>query len=198
MSTLSAYLQSRNFTEFEGYSQQVPGQTKDLAQLISHPDVRTVMEIGFNAGHSAEIFLKTNPNITLVSFDLGCHDYVKVGKEYIDSKYPGRHTLILGDSTKTIPKYIEENPGKTFDLLFIDGCHEYDFALADMSNCRLLAHKNSIVLLDDTMFTNGWVAHFNVGPTKVWLEFIRDNKLLSFQQRDYRPGRGMSWGQYIL
>jgi hypothetical protein len=40
------------------------------------------MNIGFNDGHSAEIFLQTNKNLKLTSFDLGEHDYVNVSKEY--------------------------------------------------------------------------------------------------------------------
>ena len=75
------------------------------------------MEIGFNAGHSAELFLKyTSAHVT--SFDLGDHPYVTHAKEYIDAYYPGRHSLILGDSTVTVPKCI----GK-YDIIFIDGGH---------------------------------------------------------------------------
>ena len=35
-------------------------------------------------------------------------------------------------------------------------------ALADLQNARLLARKNTIVIMDDTMYT--------VGPTQAWLE----------------------------
>ena len=74
------------------------------------------MEIGFNAGHSSELFLKyTSAHVT--SFDLGEHPYVSHAKEYIDA-YPGRHSLIIGDSTVTVPKCI----GK-YDIIFIDGGH---------------------------------------------------------------------------
>jgi len=46
------------------------------------------MEIGFNAGHSAEVFLKNNNELFLTSFDLGFHDYITAAKEYIELKYP--------------------------------------------------------------------------------------------------------------
>ena len=66
------------------------------------------MEIGFNAGHSAELFLSNNKNINVLSFDIGGHQYVKYGKEFIDNKYPNRHALILGDSVQTVPSFAEK------------------------------------------------------------------------------------------
>ena len=38
---------------------------KGVIQLSSKPNIR-VMEIGFNAGHSAEIFLKNNKDLIFV------------------------------------------------------------------------------------------------------------------------------------
>jgi hypothetical protein len=43
---------------------------------------------------------------------------MKHGKEYIDATYPGRHTLIVGDSTVTVPQYKIENPNKISDGKF--------------------------------------------------------------------------------
>ena len=65
------------------------------------------MEIGFGAGHSANAILKANPSLTLVSFDIGSNSYVSRAKNFIEQTDPGRHKLILGDSTKTVPQYIQ-------------------------------------------------------------------------------------------
>ena len=130
---LTTFLQSRGVRIFEGYSQQVPQQVADLIHLTSKPNIK-IMEIGFNAGHSAEIFLKNNPTATLLSFDLGLYRYVGTAKRYIDITYPGRHTLIIGDSTKMVPHFIENNEGVKFDVIFIDGGHQYEIAKQDISN----------------------------------------------------------------
>ena len=37
------------------------------------------------------------------------------------SNLPGQHKVILGDSTKKVQQYIQENSGITFDLILING-----------------------------------------------------------------------------
>lgn len=194
--TITSFLNSKGFLTFEGYSQQVPEQVDDLIKLTQHGKKR-VIEIGFNAGHSAEVFLENNNDLELVSFDLGCHKYVEAAKEFIDNKYPNRHTLILGDSRKTIPEYLEKNKDK-FDFIFIDGGHEYEIAKSDIQNCRHFAHSNSIVAMDDTMYKREWLQGWTIGPTKAWLEALQQKQITEFERKDYCNGRGMSWGKYVL
>jgi predicted O-methyltransferase YrrM len=195
--SITQFLNSRGFHIFEGYSQQVPQQVEDLIKLTNNPNIK-VMEIGFNAGHSAEIFLKNNKDLTLTSFDLGGHHYVLSAKEYIDATYPNRHTLILGDSRMSIPLYLKNNKDTKFDVIFIDGGHDYEIAKSDMVNCFHLAHKDTIVIMDDTIFTKGWEHPYTIGPTRTWTEHVQQHKITELNSKDYSPGRGMSWGKYIL
>ena len=157
-----------------------------------------MMEIGFNAGHSAEIFLKNNSKLTLVSFDLGIYDYTNIAKEYIDMTYPNRHILILGDSTKTVPSFINNNNKTKFDIIFIDGGHDYEIAHKDLNNCMKLAHEDTIVILDDTNYTKKWEQEWTIGPTKAWIDYINNDKISEINHVDYCNGRGMSWGKYIF
>ena len=106
MINLVDFYKEKNITKFEGYSQQVKGQVEFLRNIVNDESINNVMEIGFNAGHSAELFLSSNKNINLVSFDIGKHKYVNLGKEFIDKTYPNRHTLIIGDSLSTVSEYL--------------------------------------------------------------------------------------------
>ena len=194
---ITSYLNSKGFHEFEGYSQQVPQQVADLIHLTSQPNVK-IMEIGFNAGHSAEVFLKNNPSATLLSFDLGVHKYIGEAKRYIDFMYPNRHKLIIGDSTQMVPHFTKNNEGAKFDIIFIDGGHQYEIAKQDLDNCFKLAHKDTIVILDDTIFTRGWEQEYTIGPTQTWTEHLLENTIIELESKDYCFGRGMSWGKYTM
>ena len=195
---LSNFLNDRGFPSdvIEGYSQQVQPQVNDLIQLTKSSNIKNILEIGFNAGHSAEVFLHNNNHIKLTSFDLGSHAYVHHAKEYIDAAFPNRHDLVLGDSTVTLPEFIKHKTGTTFDVIFVDGGHDYEVAKADLENCFHLSHKHTIVILDDTMYTQGWDQLYTIGPTKTWVEHLQEKKIFELGRRDYSIGRGMSWGFY--
>ena len=106
--------------------------------------------------------------------------------------------MIIGDSTITIPEYYINNSSKTFDLIFIDGGHTYEVALADLLNCKKLSHKNTIVIMDDTVYDLSLSASWSIGPSKVWGEAITNNQIIHIDKEYYGIGRGMSWGKYVL
>ena len=195
MTNLVDFYKSKNITNFEGYSQQIREQNDFLKVIVKNQLIKNVMEIGFNAGHSAELFLSSNKNINLVSFDIGCHHYVKLGKEFIDETYPHRHTLIIGDSLNTVPEYFKKE-NKKFDLIFIDGGHDYPIAKSDLINCKKLAHDKTIVVFDDTMNNNSWIHHWNIGPNRAWNEAKEWDIINEIGSLDISPGRGHSWGFY--
>jgi hypothetical protein len=190
---LTDYHNMKGHHQFEGCCDEMPAQVRDLNNFVTD-SVKTVMEIGFNAGHSAEAFLSVNPNVHIVSFDIGSHSYVHTAKEYIDIKYPGRHTLILGDSTLTIPKY-RKATGRRFDLMFIDGGHSYEVAKSDLDNCIMMAHENSIIIMDDTNFTDVGINVHNIGPSRAWTERLSSSTLVQLGDTMYNYARGMCWGK---
>lgn len=196
MNNLVDFYKKKNITQFEGYSQQVKEQIIFLKNIVNDESINNIMEIGFNAGHSAELFLSSNKNINLVSFDIGSHNYVNIGKEFIDKTYPGRHKLIIGNSLDTVPEYVKEE--KKFDIIFIDGGHDYHVSKNDLLNCRQLSHEKTIVILDDTMNNNDWIKTWNYGPNRAWKESKESNLIKEIESIDFSPGRGQSWGYYIF
>ena len=170
----------------EGFSQQIPKQSQLLIDFSKNAN--KILEIGFNGGHSAELFLK-NTSAEVTSLDLGEYSYVYKGKEFIDTVYPNRHNLILGDSCKTVKSLSGQ-----FDLIFIDGGHTYDIAKSDLINCKKFAHPDTIVLMDDIVFSDQ--LSWNIGPTRAWLEGIQEGIITETDRYHFELGRGMCAGKY--
>lgn len=103
---------------------------------------KRICEVGFNSGMSAVALLAAVPGAEVVSYDLGEWSCVQPAKDYIDKHYPGRHTLVLGDSKKTLWK---GSIGE-FDLSFVDGGHDYKTAWADI--CAV-GPQSKRVIVDD-------------------------------------------------
>eukprot|EP00873_Tetraselmis_striata_P033950 jgi/Tetstr1/454214/TSEL_041133.t1 len=183
----------RGVRKAEGNTAMNPGSTELLQRLVRREGVARVMEIGFNAGHSANTLLAANPGVSLTSFDLGRHGYEEKAKSAIDALYPGRHSLVLGDSRATVPAHEPERP---YDMIFIDGGHRKDIPAADLENCRRLAHADTIVLMDDIVLKEAWKKKYTNAPTKAWTEMRAAGRLIEEGHSDFRSGYGMSWGRY--
>jgi predicted O-methyltransferase YrrM len=174
-----------------------------LVQVAQRTGARLIGEIGFNAGFSSYAFLNWVPDATVVSFDLGRHRSVRSAKKLIDKKFPGRHTLIRGDSRETVPEFADSNPDKRFDLVFIDGGHNYEVAHPDVMNMRRLSTQKTAVIMDDLV---PWRS-YGAGPTKAWDEAIQDGVIRQeelFQDGEavevaQAPGdRAWALGRYII
>jgi len=133
----------------EGYMSEA--QAKEFKKrLKENPQIQSVLEVGLNAGHSAENFFEECENLKkFVSFDLNEHSYTQVAVQYFQMKYGDRFDFIEGPSQETIPAYAQTFPEEKFDLIYIDGAHSYAGALNDIINCAGLAHEDTILLIDD-------------------------------------------------
>lgn len=160
--------------------------------LKLEPGIKTVAETGFNAGHSSFLFLDSSPDISVVSFDLGEHDYVDRAERYISGRFPGRHALHRGDSKVTVPEFAATHPDVRADLVFIDGGHDYETAAADLSNMRKMAASGALVVMDDYM------PHifYGLGPAQAWDEAVRHGHIA---QEAILSGDGRTWavGRYL-
>jgi Methyltransferase domain len=135
----------------DGHSGRIPLQTLALHYFASRPFVHTVCETGFNAGHSSFNFLTANPQVVVHSFDISSHGYSKRIAKKLSEMFPGRFFYHSGDSQKTIPQFIAENPQVNCSLINVDGGHTFEIAYADVTNFASVADVNNgaIITFDD-------------------------------------------------
>ena len=144
--------------------------------------ITKICEIGFNAGHSSMLMLlgrdKTPLDFTI--FDIGHHHYTKPSLNYIRSQFQHiNFEYIEGDSTVTMPKWIEENNKclGVYDVVHIDGGHSEHCISNDIKNTDLIVKIGGIVIVDDTnaqeinkyvdlYISNGKYREINVLKTK--------------------------------
>ena len=119
--------------------------------LRKETSIKTVLEIGFNSGISTMSFLSARPDITVISVDIGYHEYVLQAKEWIDKEFPNRHMLIIGDSTTVLPQILTQFPMYKPDMIFVDGNHDGDYPKKDIYNSIALSHPDTFIIIDDVV-----------------------------------------------
>ena len=110
------------------------------------PADSAVCEVGFNAGHSAAVWLITNPSITMHAFDLFKTNESRRCFAVLQSLFPGRLVGHSGDSLRTVPATTLQRPCA---LVHVDGKHSYDNTLRDALNLVPKASPDALFLFDD-------------------------------------------------
>jgi len=132
------------FHESTVYNDGFLNKSRNISDLLLNKNIKNVMEIGFNAGFSTLLMLLTNPNMSIMCFDLGEHKYTLPCYEKLKETFGNRINIIIGDSTKTI-----KNINDTYDLIHIDGGHTTKVANCDIINSIRLSKQGTILIMDD-------------------------------------------------
>ncbi len=109
----------------------------------------SMLEIGFNAGHSCLLALTSNPDLRYVGVDIGYHAYTRPCFEFLRSVFGDRVQLLIGDSREVVPA-LRLRPNLAFDRFHVDGGHETGIAFTDISNVISLCRDRDVILIDDT------------------------------------------------
>ena len=150
MKVVKEYLDRNGDVAYEGHIYDVPEQVDLITKIIESSKLKKVLQIGFNVGHSAELFLsKTKASVT--SFELNSNVFISDLCVLLNKSYKRRHKIIYGNSRLTLPVYILDNPKSKFDLIFIDGGHDLKTVSSDIENCFKLSHSKTIIIIDDVV-----------------------------------------------
>ena len=178
----------------EGHSGQMEKQTLTYQTLAKTSFVKTVCETGFNAGHSALLFLSTKADIHVYSFDLGVHPYGRPSVDLLQKTFPGRLNVTWGDSKVTVPAFAKYHPNIKCDIVIVDGGHNYREAKADLRNLRAMAQTSyNFLIIDDHP------SDTLPGVKKAWEEELSANQLQEHFRCNFHSDtrRGFTVAKYI-
>lgn len=118
-------------------------KTIECAQSIyAIVEPKNMLEIGFNAGHSAYMWLTLFPELKLHAIDICQHSYTLYHMEKLKEIFGDRFTYGKGDSRKLNQNFVTK-----FDFVFIDGDHTFEGVSNDYGLCNRA--KTPWILIDD-------------------------------------------------
>jgi glycosyltransferase involved in cell wall biosynthesis len=133
-----------------------------LAQIHRQLNPKSYLEIGTRTGDT--LALAACPSIAV-------DPHFQINRDIIGNKQ-----LCCLFQMKSDDFFLNHDPraiiGKPIDLAFIDGFHMFEFALRDFINIERFARPNSIVLLDDCIPTDAYVAR-RTSESRIFLDASR-------------------------
>jgi predicted O-methyltransferase YrrM len=161
--------------ESMGHAAQVPEQVASFRGLLaSEAELRSgrVCEIGFNAGHSAVMWLH-GTRAHLVEFDLQSLPYSAASRSFVERSFPGRVHFHVGKSRQTVASYaaaVHNGSAPPCDLWLVDGDHGIG-AKDDMLNALAASRAGTVVVVDDAslrfpLLRKYWRIHVAIGSIR--------------------------------
>ena len=127
------YQHLANFSSPEGYWHDRNIFRHVVQDIYSRISPETMLEIGFNIGYSASMWLEFDPDqkLKLTSVDIGIHKDTVKAADAVKNLHGDRFEFILCDSRKVKPQL----EGRLFDIAFVDGDHNADGVRNDIQLC---------------------------------------------------------------
>ena len=127
------YQHLANFSSVEGYWHDKNIFRPVVQDIYAKINQETVLEIGFNIGYSASMWLEFDPKnkLKLTSVDIGKHEDTVKAAEAVKNLYEDRFEFILCDSREVKPQLKD----RLFDVAFIDGDHNTEGVRNDIQLC---------------------------------------------------------------
>jgi predicted O-methyltransferase YrrM len=126
-------------------------RAKNICSYVLNKNVTNILEVGFNAGFSSLLMLMANPNLKVISIDIGMHGYTVPCYNEMKTLFGDRITLVIGDSMVALPPINEK-----FDIINIDGGTNMELIVNDTIHSYRLAKSKSILIMNNINMNMIW------------------------------------------
>lgn len=127
----------------------------DIMQKYVDPNSEYILNLGFLSGFIATYLLSIS-KAYVISIDKMFYDNHFYGKNFVDAKFPGRHSLLVG-SPMYLEEYMDNNYSDVkFRFIYIDKSRSKDHAYRYLKLYKKYADENTIILLFATTPHQTW------------------------------------------
>eukprot|EP00668_Euglena_longa_P002125 GGOE01002464.1.p1 GENE.GGOE01002464.1~~GGOE01002464.1.p1 ORF type:complete len:300 (-),score=77.77 GGOE01002464.1:203-1102(-) len=147
--------------------------------LQKNDSVKVVVEVGFNAGHSAHAMLSARDDVIVHTFDVFAHPYSLPLAQILLERHPTRFFPHVGRSQNTLGSF----PLPDVGLFLIDGSHRLLDVQVDIANARAMAGRDSFIVCDDILPEN---KRFGIGPAAAWERAIVDTHVVELERHEVK------------
>jgi cephalosporin hydroxylase len=179
---------------YEGYTFQNFELFEDLMNFCHTHEPKNVLEIGFLCGTSALMFVM-NTSGRVTSIDMTDSPY---SEHYIKTIAGDRFTFMQGDSNNVTGQLIGRmksicDSSSMYDLIFIDGSHEYNVIRQDVLNAIRLLHYDGYIIMNDVVIVDEFKVFWNNNTTQVYNDLLTmpEFNIKEVFTKSYCKGRGL-------
>lgn len=144
---------------------------KLLAKIMSHYDFKTVLEFGASVGIGTAYLGGNNVKITTLE---GCPAIAAVAKQNMQDMSISEVRFLVGEFDQGMEQLGED---EKFDLIYIDGNHQYEATLRYFEFALAHAHDESFIIFDDIHWSKpmemAWEKIKNAKSIQVSIDLFR-------------------------
>lgn len=122
-----------------------------LVQALPQEQPVSVLEVGVDRGVTlvplVAFLARTRPSFTVVGLDIKVQDQVQLMLANLDLQNGQQAYCIEGNSLNVLPTLVEQ--GLKFNVLLLDGDHNYHTVAEEMKHVEALTYPTSLVICDD-------------------------------------------------
>jgi len=134
----------------EGHIGWFEDRQAKFIEIIKDLKPKNIIEIGYNAGHSALLICQNSPVDNLYIFDINTHHYTIPNYNVFKNAYPDKNIVFTEGSTiDTLKPFMDAYDGELFDFVEVDGGHTTDLVLNDVYSTWNKIRSGGIIYIDD-------------------------------------------------
>lgn len=174
-----------NFKEFSDQLNQKEQELKGLYFKINPFHIKKILEIGSGWGITARFLLEFAKDSFI--------DTIDSRKELVDfdknvKGFEGRYRRHIGKSSTVLKSLIEQ--GKKYELILVDGSHNYEDVKSDLELAwKLLDDNYGVIFIDDYMHEHNFDGDY--GVTRATNEFLKAKRLEIKKVEIYSEANGL-------